>query len=166
MTDAPTLTTLITFGFSIVAGAVLLVLAVAFGLAGRLLADVVIGAVMAVLLMLSYPPAPDTPDWIRLVIWLLASCLSHFAPRYMTSESGSAMPPHQAQAVDQVYMSEVAAIEELFDFEEVIDGTSTSWHPRRGAERGTDCQLPGFRSVWRDHQRTGAKPGDRDYRRH
>ena len=117
MIDAPTLTTLLAFGFSIVAGAVLLVVAVAFGIAGRLLADVVIGAVIAVLLMLSYPPSPDTPDWIRLGIWLLASALSHLAPRYMTSESSSEMPPRQAE--DQVYMSEMAAIEELFDFEEV-----------------------------------------------
>lgn len=119
--DTATLFTLVGFGLSIVTGALLLVVAVEFGYAGRVLADVLIGAVIAVFLMLAYPPPPMSPDWIRLLIWAMASALSHFAPRFLTP-SAKEPPVAASHSIPmQHFASETEALEELFDFEEVTE---------------------------------------------
>lgn len=114
-----TIFVLMKLGLSIITGTLLLVVAVEFGYAGNVLADVLIGAVIAVFLMLAYPPPHMTPDWIRLLIWVLAGLLSHFAPRFLAPSVKE--PPIAAARPTplQHFASETEALEELFDFEEM-----------------------------------------------
>ena len=91
--------------------------AVHWRLAGRILFDVPIGALVTMLLVTAYPPPIDAPEWAPLIVWAAAALLTHATP-LLQRAGGSVLPVPAASMVIE-YAEDVEAIDEYFEFEEV-----------------------------------------------